>query len=293
VPRRERNQKTLFLGCVALTASFSSLTSLVIPLAAWLLASAEVRAADAKPAVASPSPSELVVFGAASLRDVFARLAQAFERQNPGVKVLLNFGGSQELRTQLENGAAADVFASADHKNLDPLVAQGLASMSSDFACNELALVVRAGLKADVKTLGDLPRVDRLVVGGEQVPIGAYTGELLEKAKNVWGTDFPRRVLAKVVSRELNVKQVLTKVVLGEADAGFVYRTDALAGGGLGTKARVVPLPASVNVVARYPLAVLAKAPHPSLAGRWVDLLRSPTGLAALRDAGFVPCPVP
>jgi molybdate transport system substrate-binding protein len=232
---------------------------------------------------------ELVVFEAASLKDVFAKLAVSFEKDNPGVKVIANAAGSQELRAQIEHGAAADVFASADRKHMDALAAQSLVASPTIFACNEPVIVVRAGLTPPIKGLADLPRAERIIVGTPEVPIGAYTLQILQKAAGKLGADFPKRVEARIVSRELNVRQVLAKVVLGEADAGVVYRSDAL---GARDKVQIVDIPRDVNVIAEYPIAVVKAAPQPELARRWVELVRSPAGATALREAGFVACPI-
>jgi molybdate transport system substrate-binding protein len=242
---------------------------------------------SASAARAEPPRKELVVFEAASLKDVFARLAKRFEADNPGVTVVANAAGSQELRAQIEHGAAADVFASADRKQMAGLVASNLVDAPVLFACNEPVVVVRTGLKPPIATLADLPRAERIVVGVPEVPIGSYTRQILERAATVLGADFGKRVEARVVSRELNVRQVLAKVVLGEADAGVVYRSDAMTAAG---KVRVVEIPPAVNVIADYPIATLRAAPHADLAKRFVALVRSPEGVAALREAGFVPC---
>jgi molybdate transport system substrate-binding protein len=231
---------------------------------------------------------ELVIFEAASLKDVFARLAQRFEKDHPGAKVVTNAAGSQELRAQIEHGAAADLFASADRKHMDALAAQGLVVSPSVFTCNEPVVVVRPALASTtIKAFADLPRAERIVIGTPEVPIGAYTLQILQKAAAKYGADFPGRVQAKVASRELNVRQVLAKVVLGEADAGVVYRSDALAAAG---KVAVLSIPPELNVTAEYPIAVLKSAPYPELAGRWIELLKSATGAAALRESGFLPC---
>jgi molybdate transport system substrate-binding protein len=251
-------------------------------LAALLL----VAATDA--AAAAPPAKELVVFEAASLKDVFAKLARRFENDNPGVKVVTNAAGSQELRAQIEHGAIADVVASADRKHMDALVRQGLVAAPSVFTCNEPVIVVRAPLASSIKTLADLPRADRIVIGTPEVPIGAYALQIVNRAAARLGADFPRRVQAKVASRELNVRQVLAKVVLGEADAGVVYRSDAMTAG---SKVAVVAVAPELNVTAEYPIAALKAAPQPELAWRFIDLVKSPAGAAALRDAGFTPCP--
>jgi molybdate transport system substrate-binding protein len=246
-----------------------------------------VLASPARRAGAEGAKTELFVFEAASLKDVFARLAQRFEMERPAVKVVPNAAGSQELRAQIEHGAPADVFASADRKHMDALAGQGLVVSPAVFTCNEPVVVVRNGLPT-VKSLADLPRADRIVIGTPEVPIGAYTLQILQKAAAKYGADFPQRVQAKVASRELNVRQVLAKVVLGEADAGVVYRSDAMTAAG---KVRVVDIPADVNVTAEYPIAVVKAAPHPELARRFIELVGSPAGTAALREAGFSSCP--
>jgi len=237
------------------------------------------------PAAAAP---ELLVFEAASLKDAFAKLIPTFEHEHAGIKVVANAAGSQELRAQIEHGAAADLFASADRKHMDALVKQGLVVSPAVFTCNEPVVVVRPALAATIKTLADLPRVERLVVGAPEVPIGAYTAQILQKANAALGADFAKRVEAKVVSRELNVRQVLAKVSLGEADAGLVYRSDAVAAG---AKVRMVAIPRELNVTADYPLAVLSGAPHAALAAQWIALVKSPAGAEALRAAGFSVCP--
>jgi molybdate transport system substrate-binding protein len=249
-----------------------------------LVVGGRAAAAPAAPAGAK----ELVVFEAASLKDVFAKLAARFEKDNPGVKVVTNAAGSHELRAQIEHGAKADVMATADRKHMDALAAQGLVVSPSVFTCNEPVIVVRTALAPAIKTLADLPRAERIVIGTPEVPIGAYTLKILDRAAAKLGADFPRRVQGKVASRELNVRQVLAKVVLGEADAGVVYRSDAAAPAG---KVAVVTIAPDQNVIAEYPIAALEAAPQPELARRWIDLVKSPHGTAALHAAGFSACP--
>jgi molybdate transport system substrate-binding protein len=231
--------------------------------------------------------SELLVFEAASLKDGFALLAEQFEKAHPGVKVVFNAAGSQELRAQIEHGAAADVFASADRKHMEALRKSGLVEAPSVFTCNELVVVLTPAASATVKTFADLPRVERLVVGTPEVPVGAYTRTMLEKAAAKYGKAFAAAVEKRVVSRELNVRQVLSKVVLGEADAGIVYVTDALAAKG---KVQALPIPPELNVRAEYPIAALAASKHAGLARAWVDLVLSPAGAAVLRAQGFTGC---
>ena len=229
---------------------------------------------------------EVAVFAAASLREAFAEMGKRFEATHPGTKVVFNLAGSQELRTQIENGAPADVFASADWKHMQALVAAKLASGPRNFVRNEPVLVVPKGNPAGVKTLADLPRAKRIVVGAPEVPIGTYALRILEAASRRYGAAFGRAVEAHIVSREPNVRQVLSKVALGEADAAIVYRTDARASKG---GVEVISIPEDLNVVAEYPVAVVANAREPELAREFVDLLLSPAGQETLGRFGFQP----
>jgi molybdate transport system substrate-binding protein len=170
---------------------------------------------------------------------------------------------------------------------MNALATEGLVVGPALFACNEPVVIVRMGLAASIKAFADLPSVDRIVVGAPEVPIGAYTAQIWKKAAAKLGADFAAHLEEKVVSRELNVRQVLAKVLLGEADAGIVYRSDALAAQG---KVALVEIPPELNVTAAYPIAALKGAPHPDLAGAFIDLVRSPAGATVLREAGFVPC---
>jgi molybdate transport system substrate-binding protein len=228
--------------------------------------------------------TNLTVFAATSLKDAFGKLAETFEHEHPGVKVRFNFAGSPELRTQLEHGAPADVFASADTRQMDGARAAGVVDPPKSFATNIPVIVVPADNPGKVRSLADLATVKRLVIGTPGVPIGAYTLQILDRARATLGADFPAKVQARVVSRELNVRQVLAKVSLGEADAGIVYRTDARCGG---DKVRVVEIPPDINVTAEYPIATVTRAPQPELARQWVALVTGPVGQAALAEAGF------
>jgi molybdate transport system substrate-binding protein len=231
-------------------------------------------------------PPEVIVFAASSLRESFAELGRQFEAAHPGVKVLFNLAGSQELRTQIENGAPADVFASADQRHMQALVAGKLAAAPRLFARNEPVLVVPKGNPAGIGGLQDLPRAKRIVVGVPEVPIGAYTLRILDAASKQYGSDFRARVEAQVVSRELNVRQVLAKVGLGEADAAIVYRTDATTAK---QTVEAISIPKGLNVVAGYPIAVLARARRPDLARELVELVVSPAGSEILARFGFEP----
>lgn len=226
-----------------------------------------------------------MVFAAASLREVFGGLADELKREHSGVEITFNFAGTQELRTQLEQGAAADVFASADQRHMDELVKAGRAAAPAIFARNEPVVVVAKGQIAKLKDFADLPKVKHIVIGTPEVPIGRYTLQILDKADEKLGKDFRKKVEANVASHELNVKQVLAKVTLGEADAGIVYRTDAMAAK---DQLGVVDIPPELNAIAEYPIAKLSDAAHPKLAGAWLDLVLSQVGQDRLRAAGFI-----
>ena len=235
---------------------------------------------------AAAANQELIVFAAASLREVFEGLVPSFERARPGTKVRLNLAGSQELRTQIEQGARADVFASAALEHMAVLEKQGLVDRPILFARNEPVIVVPRGNPADIHALTDLPRTKRLVVGAPEVPIGGYTVEIFEAAARKHGAGLRAKLEASIASRELNVRQVLAKVTLGEADAGIVYRTDARAGK---DKVEVIPIPADLNVIAEYPMAAVKSSPEPRLARAWLELVRGSEGQRRLAAAGFLP----
>jgi molybdate transport system substrate-binding protein len=265
-------------------------------LIAPLLVSASCKRNDSaepgQPAsAATPAPANsdredrLVVFAATSLRDAFAELAEDFKREHPGVEVSLNLAGTQELRTQLEHGAAADVFASADKRHMDELLAAARVTQPIVFARNEPVIVVATENAKKIRELADVPNASRVVVGVPEVPIGRYTLQILDRAAESLGSDFRSRVEAKIVSRELNVRQVLAKVSLGEAEVGFVYRTDANSAG---DKVGVVSIAPEINVIAEYPIAIVADAAHPQLARAWMELVLASEGRRALAKAGFV-----
>jgi len=239
----------------------------------------------ATPAPAPAAKQELVVFAAASLRDAFGSLKTEFGKTHPTVDVTFNFAGTQDLRVQLEHGAAVDVFASADQKNMNELETAGRVSKPVVFARNEPVIVVAKERASAVSSLADLPKLDKLVIGVPDVPIGRYTAQILNNANQTLGADFSSRVEKKIVSRELDVRQVLAKVTLGEADAGIVYRTDANSAK---DKVSVVTIPADVNVIAQYPIAVVAAAPHAAPANEWLKFVLSPAGQELLGEAGFL-----
>jgi molybdate transport system substrate-binding protein len=259
------------------------------PLVALALAAlAGAAACKGTGAPRAPAEDRLVVFAAASLRDAFTAMGAEFERAHPGARVTFNFAGTQELRTQLEHGAPADVFASADMKHMSELTHASLVGDPVVFVRNEPVVVVARESAGSIKTFSDLPAAERVVIGVPEVPIGRYTLEILDRASASLGADFRKRVEAKVVSREPNVRQVLAKVSLGEASAAIVYRTDAHAAGRIGREVAIVPIPPALNVIAEYPIAAVRSAAHPKLARAWIDDSLSAQGRRLLLDAGFL-----
>jgi molybdate transport system substrate-binding protein len=245
------------------------------------------------PAVTPTSISEprtLIVFAAASLTDAFTEIGENFEAANADVTVTFNFAGSQALRTQIEEGAPVDVFASANTKEMDTLVTA--AFIASDarqmFLTNKLVIIVPEGNPAGVESVENLSNSGlKLVLAAEEVPVGRYSREVFDLMNTQFGSDFKDKVLANVVSNEDNVKQVVAKVQLGEADAGIVYTSDAVAAPELPT----VEIPAEMNVIAEYPIAPLLTSPNHDLAAGFVEYVLSPEGQAILQNWGFGPVP--
>ena len=238
----------------------------------------------------------LVVLAASSLTEVFQQLGEEFRQANPNVKLIFNFAGSQRLRAQLELGAQADVFASADWQQMLPLAEQGLLSGEpSSFASNRLALIsplpTGKGKSPLVSRLEDLvnPEV-KLVLAAAEVPAGNYSRKLLVLAETTGGMEsgFAERVLANLVSEEPSVRSVAQKVALGEADAGLVYLTDARSEG-ISSRVTVIPIPDQWNLSAKYPVAVLKDAKQPTLAQQFVHFLLSDSAQNVLGQYGFGP----
>ncbi|APU13668.1 molybdenum ABC transporter, periplasmic molybdate-binding protein [Actinoalloteichus sp. GBA129-24] len=219
---------------------------------------------------------ELTVFAAASLTDGFTELAGRFEEANPGVTVRLSFAGSGTLVQQIEHGAPADVLATADIPTMDRAVDAGLtASDAVVFASNRLQIAVPPDDPANVQGLADLAQpANTIALCAVEVPCGAAAEAVFDLAGLEPAPD----------TREQDVKAVLTKIVLGEADAGLVYRTDIRAAG---ETVRGVDFPEAAQVVNDYPVAVVTEAPQALLAEAFIDSVRSETGEEALTDLGF------
>ena len=231
---------------------------------------------------AAASGGTLNVFAAASLTNAFDQLAKTYESQNPGWSVRLNYDGSDILAEQIEQGVPADVYAAASPKYPEQLQGDNLLGDTTDFATNTLVLIVPADNPANITSVSDLAKDNaKVVIGDESVPIGSYTRDVLD------GLDINIDDL-NIVSQEQKVTDISAKVSLGEADAGFVYVTDAQAAG---DKVKSVDLPAGANATATYPIGILTDSKNQEAAQRWIDLVMSSDGQQVLQSFGFGPAP--
>ncbi len=235
------------------------------------------------------SAETLTVFGAASLTEFLGEAELVFEKKHPGTQVRLNLAASSRLRIQIEYGGPADVFLSANTRNMDPLVKAKLAEKPSTFAHNRLVIAVPKRNPARIRTPTDLARPSvKLVIAAEETPIGTYTREVIGKmdACGDYGQDFAARVMANVRSHEPTVKAVVARVNLGEADAGICYSSDITPA--VREDVFTIHIPEPVNIVADYPIAVIARTRHRTLADKFVAFVLSREGQRLLVKHGFV-----
>jgi molybdate transport system substrate-binding protein len=250
-----------------------------------------LTAVPALGAQTSAAPREITVYAAASLTDAFGELGKLMEQDSLPTLVRYNFAGSQQLAVQLEQGAKADVFASADQRWMDYVRERHLtAGPSKFFAHNRLVVILPKSNPGHVRELQDLARRGvKLVVGAEAVPVGKYTREMFRRLERRPG--FPPaygdNVLANVVSQEENVKSVVAKVQLGEADAGVVYRSDVTPR--VAPSVTVLEIPDDANVLASYPIAVLSGTADSVAARAFLALLLGPEGRRVLARHGLTP----
>ena len=264
----------------------SAVAAIIAIVLAWaLMAGAPVHSAAAQ------KTATLQVFAAASLGDAFAELGHRLEKSRPGLSVRFNLAGSQQLAAQLEQGAFADVFASADERWMAYVGERGLvAETPVVFARNRLVVIVPRTNPARIGRLQDLAKSGiKLVIGADSVPVGRYSRAMLQNLSRdpEFGGDFASRTLRNVVSEEENVKSVVGKVQLGEADAGIVYRSDVTAS--VARFVTVMEVPESANVLASYPIAVVRNAGHADAAKAFVDLVLSREGQEVLARRGLLP----
>jgi molybdate transport system substrate-binding protein len=222
---------------------------------------------------AQTRPVELTVFAAASLTDAFGKIGKNFEKANPGVKVTFNFAGSQQLAAQLGQGAPADVFASANTAQMTVAVNADRVAKDTPktFVLNRLVVITSPTSKIKVTTLKDLATPGlKIVLAAKAVPVGQYALDFLDKAvaDPGYGSDYKANVLKNVVSYEDNVRSVLTKVALGEGDAGIVYVSDVIASPK--TPVKRLTIPDTLNLIASYPIAPVSDTKHADLAKKFV-----------------------
>jgi len=235
-------------------------------------------ASSAEPSPAQSDPAltgTVTVFAAASLTESFSEIEKQFEERNPGVDVVLNFGGSSTLAEQIVQGAPADVFGAANPQTMKTVVDASLATEQTIFVTNTLEIVVPAGNPGGVTGLADLARPElAIALCAQEVPCGAATEQAFAAAGFSAAPD----------TLEQDVKAVLTKVRLGEADAGIVYRTDVKAAGG---DVVGIPFDEAADVVNDYPISTLTDAPNPRAARAFVEFVLSDAARSVFDEAGF------
>lgn len=234
---------------------------------------------------------ELVVFCAASLTGAFGEMGQIYEDEN-GVDVILNFDGTQAIRTQVEQGAYADVFVSANKKHMDALMAEGFMDNDSVsiFTENKMVVIVPEENPADIQSLSDLAEPGIMIIMGiREAPFGSYAFQVLDNLANdsAYGPEFRDAVMNNVVSQETSVSHLVSKIALGEVDAGFAYQSDISPE--LSEQVSKVEIPDQYNVVAEYPLGRLKESRNPDEAASFIEFVISPEGRMVLEKYGFQP----
>ena len=230
---------------------------------------------------AGSSGGTLNVFAAASLVNAFGKLKTMYETAHPGWKVNLNLAGSDQLAAQIEQGAPADVFAAASPKYPQQLQGENTLGPTTNFATNTLILVTPSANPAHISKVTDLEKGGKLVVADPAVPLGTYT-------ETVLGNLGIKDSQLNIVSREQDAETVLSKITLGEADAGFVYSTDALS---QKSKLNEIQLPAAAQATAVYPIGIVSATKNRRAAQQWIDLVTGPRGQRVLQQLGFGPAP--
>lgn len=249
--------------------------------------------ADGTPADAASNMETITlhVFAAASLTNAFGEIGENFAAAHPGTEVVFNFAGSNQLATQIGEGAPADVFASANGTQMNVVIDSGriISGTQRTFARNRLVVVTPSDNPAGLTGLEDLATPGlKLVFAAAEVPVGQYSLDFLDKAEadGRLGAGYKAAVLANVVSYEENVRAVLTKVSLGEADAGIVYTSDV---GAAAEEVAQIEIPDQLNTVASYPIAPVGDSPNLAAAQQFMDYVLAPAGQQVLVKYGFIP----
>jgi len=234
---------------------------------------------------------ELTIYAAASLAEAFTRLGEVFESSHPNVEVVISFAGSQQIAQQLSQGAPGDLFASANAKQMENVISAGrvMSGADQELIQNQLMIILPGDNPGEIAGVRDLIKPGlRLILADKTVPVGLYSQEMLERANQQigFGEDYKEKVLGNVVSYEENVRAVLTKITLGEADAGIVYVSDAA--GAQGEDIRMIPIPEEINVTASYYIAPLRDSSEKDLGLDFIALVLSPEGQDILNGYGFM-----
>lgn len=237
-------------------------------------------------------PATLTVFAAASLTEAFQEIGRHFREQHPNVEVIFNFGASNQLAQQLAAGAPADLFASANVAQMEVAIAAGRVAGGSPqpFVQNRLVVIFPADNPANIRSLNDLAKPGLLLVlAAAEVPVGRYSLDFLDRAaqETAFGAAYEAEVLANVVSYEENVRAVLSKVALGEADAGIVYSSDITSEAA--AEVGRLDIPDALNTIATYPIAPISDGRQPELAAAFVEFVLSAEGQGILGNYGFIP----
>lgn len=236
----------------------------------------------------APQNISLKIFAPSSLTDAAKDITTAYEAANPGVKLAIEFGHTPTQRLQFTQGASGDIFITASQKDMNDAITDTTVTQGANkvFATNQLVVILPANNPGNVQTLQDLAKPGlRLLVAVVDTPIGKVTLDMLAKMDKQFGAGFKDKVVANVVSNESGVKPIVSKIKLGEADAGIVYVTDAVSAPELKT----ISIPAELNMVMQLNVAPLAKAANPDHAAKFTAYLVSTEGQAILKKWGFLP----
>jgi molybdate transport system substrate-binding protein len=235
------------------------------------------------------APVKLNVFAAASLTEAFGDIAKQYHAAHPDVEITYNFNGSQLLEQQIANGAPADIFASADQAQMQKASSAGLVDNPQIFVKNRLVVIIPASNPGHISTLKDLAKKGiKIDMEASAVPAGLYSLQVLDNMGKSpdYGPAYESAVKANFVSQEENVKAVVQKVQLGEADAGFVYETDVTSA--VANQVKIIDIPDTFNVIAQYPIAVTKDSTHAAQAQAFMQYVLSAPGQAILAKYHFV-----
>jgi molybdate transport system substrate-binding protein len=266
------------------------IAALALILAACSSGATPAPSAPAPSAAASAAaPGNLTIYGAASLKAVLAKVQTVYQAANPGTTLAISTDSSSALETKIEQGAPADVFLSADTANPQKLVDKGLAAGAvTKFAGNLLTIIVPTANPAGIATPADLAKPGvKIITCGDTVPIAKYAAQLVANLATQPGypANFVTSYTANIVSKEDNVAAVVSKIALGEGDAGVVYMTDAKTS----TAVTAIPVPDAANVLATYGGVVVKASANVAAAQAFLAWLAGPDGQAILASFGFLP----